>query len=123
MTQQSDSQADHKAIDLLAKAHIGWVYTLARRQLGDAHLADDATQAVFIALWKKHKRLVRIDHPIGGWLLRATHYACANIQKKQQRQKIRERKAANMRQKEILSVGGTAMDANAALLLELDAAM
>ena len=123
MTQQSDSQTEHQAIDLLAKAHIGWVYTLARRQLGDAHLADDATQAVFIALWKKHKRLVRIDHPIGGWLLRATHYACANIQKKQQRQKIRERKAANMRQKGILSVGTTAMDANASLLLELDAAM
>jgi|GEM_PF-6081338 len=123
MIQQAKIPVDKQPFDLLATAHINWVYGLARRQLGDANLADDATQSVFIALWRKYERLARNNRPIGGWLLRATHYACENIQKGERRRKNRERKVANMRHEETQSVAEAAEESNALQLLALDAAM
>ncbi len=123
MIQHAKIPVDKQPFDLLATAHINWVYGLARRQLSDANLADDATQAVFIALWRKYKRLARNNRPIGGWLLRATHYASRNIQKGERRRKNRERKAAAMRSEKVQSVAEAAEDSNALQLLALDAAM
>ena len=122
MMQQAKIPIDKQPFNLLATAHINWVYALARRQLGDANLADDATQAVFIAFWKKHTQLARNNRPVGGWLLRATHYACANISKGERRRKNRERKVAAMRSEGVQSVPA-AEDSNTLQLLALDAAM
>ena len=54
--------------------HIGWVYHMARRQLADANLAEDAVQAVLLALWQRRKRIEGQNRPIGGWLVRATYF-------------------------------------------------
>ena len=120
-TQVNDSpEADRFA--MVVQDHIGWVYACARRHLGDASLADDAVQAVFMALWRKRKRLAAGTKPIGGWLLRATRYACNDLRKINRRRDHYERKAAVMRSEEIRP-SDDAAESKTEQLLALDAAM
>ncbi|MCL5770063.1 MAG: RNA polymerase sigma factor [Planctomycetes bacterium] len=128
MTEQTDIATggkpfEHDPFKSVVAAHSGWVYGMARRQLGDANLAEDATQAVFIAMWRRRKHLGDGKRPVGGWLVRATHYACNDIRKFERRLKNRERKAAAMRSEEMRASAGPAVESNAEQLTVLDAAM
>jgi RNA polymerase sigma factor (sigma-70 family) len=72
------------------------VYSAALRQAGNAHLAEDVTQVVFLALSRKAAALV--DHEaIAAWLLKATRYTALNAAKSEARRQRRERRAASMR--------------------------
>ena len=120
-TQVKDSP-DAAPFASVVQDHIGWVYACARRHLGDASLADDAVQAVFMALWQKRKHLAANAKPIGGWLLRATRYACNDLRKINRRRDHHERKAAAMRREETRS-SDEATESKTEQLLALDAAM
>lgn len=76
--------------------HIGLVHSTALRRVGgDAHLADDVTQTVFIALARKAPSL-RGRATLAGWLYTSTQLAAAEIVRREQRRQHRETAAQSM---------------------------
>ena len=85
-----------RAFARLVELYVDLVYSAARRQVhGDAHLAEDVTQAVFIVLAQK-ARSVPVDRPLSSWLLKVTGYCAANARRNRQRRETHERRAAEM---------------------------
>ena len=70
------SKGDEAAFADLVRRHGGCVYGVARRCVGDAHLAEDVTQAVFMVLARQGGRLRR-GTVLPAWLFRVTRYASA----------------------------------------------
>jgi len=63
----------------LVERHARLVYLVARRQLnGDAHLARDAVQAVFIDLSRKARLLLGYES-LTGWPHTSTRYAASKL--------------------------------------------
>jgi RNA polymerase sigma factor (sigma-70 family) len=69
------------------------VYSAALRQLRDPHMADDATQAVFIVLLRKAHALPA-STILSAWLLTVTRYVACDALRAEARRKIHERSAA-----------------------------
>ena len=84
-----------QAFRTLVERHINVVYTVALRQTQNAQLADDVTQAVFIALAEKAASIPK-NTLLAGWLFRATRFAAANVQRSEARREYWEQKAAQM---------------------------
>lgn len=84
---------DGGAFAELARRYLPLVYAAARRRTGDAALADDVCQAVFIVLAKK-ATVLHGRQPLGDWLLTVTRYAAANAVKHRKRRTRHETAAA-----------------------------
>lgn len=79
----------------LVRMNANLVYSAALRQsAGDAALAEEITQAVFVLLAKKAGG---IKVPLAGWLIRATWFAAREARRSAARRQIHERRAALMR--------------------------
>ena len=81
---------DEAAFADLVRRRIDGVYSFALRRVGgDAQLAEDVTQHVFIALASQARGLIR--HPdLIGWLYTTTRHRAANVVRSERRRKIRE---------------------------------
>ena len=87
--------ADQRAFSELVARHLDFVYSRARRMLGDAGArdAEDVTQAVFILLARKAGRIPQRGALV-GWLYNVTRYCCANVRRMERRRKRHEQEAA-----------------------------
>src|SRR6266478_7994724 len=69
--------------------------TAVRLANGDAHLAQDVTQTVFIDLARMARKLSG-EVLLGGWLHRHTCFVAATVMRGERRRLAREREAAEM---------------------------
>ena len=89
------SQRSEAAFAELVRQNANLVYSAARRQTGgDAQLAEDVTQAVFVLLARK---AATIKSPLTGWLIKAAWYAAREARRAATRRQFHERRAAQMR--------------------------
>lgn len=82
----------------IVRRRLALVYSAALRQVnGDAHLAQDVTQSVFISLARKANALAG-HRTLVGWLYTSTHHAAANVVRAERRRRKREEEAQVMQE-------------------------
>lgn len=82
-------QGDEQAFATIVSQYIDLVYSVARLQVRDVHLAEEVTQVVFIILARKAATLPP-ETPLSGWLCRTARNAAANALTVQRRRQQRE---------------------------------
>ena len=84
---------DEGAFAELVRRHLDGVYSAALRRVGgDAQLAEDVAQQVFVALARKAATVAR-HGAVTGWLYTATRHEAANVVRGERRRKTRETEA------------------------------
>ena len=87
----------HDAFAELVRRHAGFVYATCRRRLGgDAHLAEDVAQAVFLLLSRRPPQRAG-SAALAGWLYQTAVYACHNAMRARHTRQRYERDAVEHR--------------------------
>ena len=94
LTQFVRHQSEQAFRDLVAR-YVGLVYAACRRQLRDRHLAEDATQAVFIILAQKAPALGP-DTILPAWLYRTAGFVCNNVRARERVRRYHEKQVTPM---------------------------
>lgn len=87
---ERDSQA---AFGQIVSRHLNLVYSVCRREVGEATLAEDATQAVFLLLARKAPALRR-EPSLAGWLFQVARLVSKDTLKQDGRRRRREQESA-----------------------------
>jgi RNA polymerase sigma factor (sigma-70 family) len=113
------NQRDESAFAVLVQRHQGTVMGACRRILGNTQDAEDAFQAVFLALAREASKLTR--HPaIGAWLHRVACGTAIDACRRRTTREAKEREASAM-QEEIVAPSQVTEEAGALLHAELNA--
>ncbi len=86
---------DQDAFRQIVDRHIDMVHAAAFRQIADATMAEDVTQAVFIVLARKAKRINGAT--LAGWLVNSARLIAMDARRNEVRRRVREQKAASMK--------------------------
>lgn len=85
-------QRSEAAFAELVRRHVNLVYSCALRQTGNAHQAEEITQAVFIILARKAASL-GAKTILSGWLYQTARLTAANFLRTERRRVFREQEA------------------------------
>jgi RNA polymerase sigma factor (sigma-70 family) len=83
------------AFSALVERHIDWVHAAALRRVGNTHLADEVTQAVFVALAQNAP--CRQGVIMSAWMFTVLRFASAKALRDQSRRRRHEAEAARQR--------------------------
>jgi RNA polymerase sigma factor (sigma-70 family) len=86
---------DQEAFAAIVRRYVDLVYAAAMRQLHDHCQAEEATQAVFIVLARKARRVDGQTLP--GWLIKTARFIAMEARRAEIRRKIREMQVAAMK--------------------------
>jgi RNA polymerase sigma factor (sigma-70 family) len=92
-------QGSEDAFARVVARNIDLVYSAARRQVTDPHVAEDVTQTVFILLARK-SRQAATGRSLTAWLLAATRYVVADARKRRTRRTQHEMTAGELKAKQ-----------------------
>ncbi|HEY3789471.1 MAG TPA: RNA polymerase sigma factor [Urbifossiella sp.] len=84
---------DEAAFAAIVKRHGGMVFGICRRALGDAHLAEDAFQAVFLVLARNPQAAAKASS-LAGWLFGIARRVSLAARRHEQRRQKREQRIA-----------------------------
>jgi len=79
----------------LVNRHLNLVFATARRILGDAHLAEEVAQGVFLLLARKAGE-IKAHQPLAGWLYHTTRHQALNTSRSEGRRRQREQTSLAM---------------------------
>jgi RNA polymerase sigma factor (sigma-70 family) len=102
LLQQYARENSQPAFAQLVERHSHWLYSVCLRRLGDPASAEDATQAVFLALALRARALAK-QQTISPWLHRAARFCAANMLRARQRRMRYESEAALMKSAQLTS--------------------
>jgi len=123
-------QGSQVAFSQLTAKHLSWVYAMCRRTLRDKHLAEDASQAVFVLLARRAASLSDQTR-VAGWLFNTTRFVLRDVRKSEGRFQRRQGVARELARDRMLDFDEgeqdridprlqTALDEGLALLGERD---
>ena len=102
LLQQYAQENSQPAFAQLVERHSHWLYSVCLRRLGDPASAEDATQAVFLALALRARALAK-QQTISPWLHRAARFCAANMLRARERRMRYESEAALMKSAQLTS--------------------
>ena len=83
-------QRDQAAFAQVVRRHVDLVFSAAMRRVGRREMAEDVTQAVFVILAAKARKICDGTGPLSAWLLQCVRYAAANAIKMEKRRRRHE---------------------------------